>query len=72
MTTLRKTKICNCCRAAWDSVPADHALGVKADFFWFNCDCGSTLVVPEIDTTDEGPLASEGPDASEGPESLAI
>lgn len=51
MFTLTKIKKCKCCLKLHDSVETDMHLGDHENLFWFNCQCGSTLVVPEEEVT---------------------
>jgi len=45
---MTEKKKCNCCGKEFNSVDeilSKQGLGVAYDLYWFNCDCGSTLVV---------------------------
>lgn len=55
MFTLAKIKTCSCCGDTHTEVAYSQSLGIQDGFLWFNCQCGSTLVVPEGQITDEGP-----------------
>ena len=45
-TPMQQTKKCSCCNAMLDFLPYDGLLSEKS--VYFNCFCGSTLMVKEV------------------------
>lgn len=46
---LKINKTCSCCGKIFHELPVETV--VQNPFYWFNCDCQSTLVVPMQERT---------------------